>query len=257
MYDQSAPTSIKGFFGEYRWLSNFWFAPVKYKGHLYPSSEHAYHAGKQISEENRLLFLTGSMQQVKWLGGAGGGLPLRPDWEQKGESDMLVKDEVMLEILLIKFHIPEYREKLLATGKAYLEETNTWRDEYWGVCRGKGKNMLGILLMKVRDILHLEEEADIGALQEPPQVLNMRHFRNRPLPDNAVLVDRTTKWGNPFKVGRDAKTNEEAVKLFDEYLDKHPELKAAAKRELKGKDLVCWCFPKDCHACTWLRVAND
>lgn len=43
--------------------------------------------------------------------------------------------------------------QLLATGTRYLEETNTWGDTYWGVCEGKGLNMLGKTLMQVRDEL--------------------------------------------------------------------------------------------------------
>ena len=39
---------------------------------------------------------------------------------------------------------------LLATGKATLVEGNSWGDTFWGVCRGKGKNMLGKILMRVR-----------------------------------------------------------------------------------------------------------
>ena len=39
--------------------------------------------------------------------------------------------------------------------KAY-EETNHWNDTYWGVCNGVGQNMLGRMLMFIRDNL-LEE----------------------------------------------------------------------------------------------------
>jgi predicted NAD-dependent protein-ADP-ribosyltransferase YbiA (DUF1768 family) len=40
---------------------------------------------------------------------------------------------------------------LKATGDAYLEETNTRGDTYWGVCDGIGSNNLGSILMTVRD----------------------------------------------------------------------------------------------------------
>jgi predicted NAD-dependent protein-ADP-ribosyltransferase YbiA (DUF1768 family) len=52
--------------------------------------------------------------------------------------------------LTAKFTIPEMKDKLMATGDAYLEETNTWDDVYWGVCNGVGKNMLGRMLMYIR-----------------------------------------------------------------------------------------------------------
>lgn len=60
------------------------------------------------------------------------------------------KDDVMLELLRLKFAIPDLRDKLLATKNATLIEGNTWGDTYWGVCRGIGDNTLGVLLMQVR-----------------------------------------------------------------------------------------------------------
>jgi hypothetical protein len=48
-----------------------------------------------------------------------------------------------------------------------------------------------------------------------------------------------------------------AVALFRRYLADHPELVEAARRELAGKDLACWCKPGElCHADIWLEVAN-
>ncbi len=32
-----------------------------------------------------------------------------------------------------------------------IVERNTWNDTFWGVCKGKGENHLGILLMEIRD----------------------------------------------------------------------------------------------------------
>jgi len=52
-----------------------------------------------------------------------------------------------------KFKQPELKAKLLATGDAELIEGNHWGDIVWGVCRGKGENRLGKILMKVREEL--------------------------------------------------------------------------------------------------------
>jgi hypothetical protein len=69
-------------------------------------------------------------------------------------------------------------------------------------------------------------------------------------------VSRPTRWGNPFPVSEDGL--EEAVALFRQYLADHPELVEAARRELAGKDLACWCKPGAlCHADIWLEVANS
>jgi predicted NAD-dependent protein-ADP-ribosyltransferase YbiA (DUF1768 family) len=39
----------------------------------------------------------------------------------------------------------------LATGNDYLEETNTWKDSFWGVYNGIGTNWLGKILMEERE----------------------------------------------------------------------------------------------------------
>src|ERR671910_1566768 len=74
-------------------------------------------------------------------------------------------------------------------------------------------------------------------------------------PSEAVVVSRPSRWGNPYPVatfGRD-----QAVALFRRYLADHPELVEAARQELAGKDLACWCKPGElCHADIWLEVAN-
>ncbi len=71
-------------------------------------------------------------------------LRLRRDWES-------VKVSVMRDALVAKFeqHV-DLRDALLATGEAKLVE-HTERDAYWG--DGRGKNMLGHLLMSVRQQL--------------------------------------------------------------------------------------------------------
>jgi hypothetical protein len=50
---------------------------------------------------------------------------------------------------------------------------------------------------------------------------------------------------------------DQAVALFRRYLADHPELVEAARQELAGRDLACWCKPGElCHADIWLEVAN-
>lgn len=77
-------------------------------------------------------------------------IKIAPDWES-------VKVDVMRKGLHFKFAIPELRYKLLATGDQYLEEGNTWHDNYWGNCNCPkcidilGRNMLGQLLMEIRE----------------------------------------------------------------------------------------------------------
>lgn len=94
-----------------------------------------------------------------------------------------------------------------------------------------------------------------------PRVWNKRD----PLtPPDAVYVGRPTMFGNPFthlasRVPATLRvdTREEAIARYEVWLAHHPELIAAAKRDLRGKDLVCWCAPQACHADTLLRIANE
>jgi hypothetical protein len=65
---------------------------------------------------------------------------------------------------------------------------------------------------------------------------------------------RGSRWGNPFKAGRDG-TREEVIAKYEQWLLTQPEL-IAALPELRGKVLGCWCAPKACHADVLLRLAN-
>lgn len=137
---------VKGFFGDFRFLSNFHKCPVYFDGLLYPSSENAYQAAKLLPHV-RTHFTTISPSQSK------------KEWE-KFPDDLFyiadqwdcVKYEVMSAVLFDKFYRNlGLRLKLLETGHKYLEETNSWNDVYWGVCEDVGQNKLGHILMKVRD----------------------------------------------------------------------------------------------------------
>jgi len=132
---------ILGFFGEYRFLSNFHLCEIVYKGITFPSTEHAFQADKATNEELRQYIA--DLPTCRAAKKAGGTIDLRAHWETD-------KIQVMIDITRIKYQIPELKEKLLATGQAYLEETNTWNDKFWGVCNGVGQNQLGKTLMQVR-----------------------------------------------------------------------------------------------------------
>lgn len=70
-----------------------------------------------------------------------------------------------------------------------------------------------------------------------------------------VYVGRPSKWGNPFTIGQDGK-REDVIRKYAEWLSTQPELIAAAKIELRGKRLACWCAPLPCHADVLLEIAN-
>ena len=80
------------------------------------------------------------------------------------------------------------------------------------------------------------------------------------MPENTIYVGRPTKWGNPFKIGEvwadtypPVETNQEAIDLFQHYTLP----KIATIKDLKGKNLACWCpLDKPCHADILLKIAN-
>ena len=76
------------------------------------------------------------------------------------------------------------------------------------------------------------------------------------MPANTVKVDRSTRWGNPFRPGEGGiATPEDAIRAYRLWLKGNPELRRAARAELTGRDLACWC-PLDgpCHADELLKL---
>jgi ribA/ribD-fused uncharacterized protein len=151
--------NILGFTGENRWLSNFWPSEVEMDGVVFPSVENAYQAAKTDDKDKRREMATLTAAQAKKQGRK---LTIRPDWET-------VKLSVMEGLLRQKFAVPELRQKLIDTGDAYLEETNWWGDQFWGVSHGKGLNWLGSLLMKIRKELANETARQKGAKKTKKQ----------------------------------------------------------------------------------------
>lgn len=136
---------ILGFNGENSFLSNFHPSTIRTPRLIYPTVEHFFQAHKTLDlfEHTRIASRPSPGAAKK----EGRNVELRQDWED-------VKDEIMRTALRLKFiQSPDLWQKLVSTGGSYLEETNHWDDTYWGVCNGKGLNMLGHLLMQVREEL--------------------------------------------------------------------------------------------------------
>ena len=80
--------------------------------------------------------------------------------------------------------------------------------------------------------------------------------RDKLIPANAVYVGRPSKWGNPFTVAVHGRGK--ALEHYRTYIygERQEALREEVKKELKGKDLICWCFPEPCHADILLEIAN-
>lgn len=103
-----------------------------------------------------------------------------------------------------------------------------------------------------------------------PQRFQLSRRAGYKKPAGAVVVSRPSKWGNPWRIGdlfaeAAAKlTAEQAVYLYRDALTfgSLGVSRDDVRRELRGKDLACWCaLPAQgaedvCHAAVLLEVAN-
>lgn len=93
-----------------------------------------------------------------------------------------------------------------------------------------------------------------------PKRVQVRRVKGWRLPAGAVYVGRPTKFGNPFRAADLPGGAEEAVRRFEEWLLRSTEgrnILAAARAELRGKPLACWCRAGEpCHADVLLRLVN-
>jgi ribA/ribD-fused uncharacterized protein len=131
-------------------FSNFAPYPIEVDGRVWPTSEHYFQAQKFAgTEHEEAMRLAPSPTAVARMG-RDRKKPLRSDWES-------VKDDVMRKAVRAKFtQHAELRAQLLGTGDAKIVE-HTENDSYWGDGGdGSGKNMLGLILMEVRERLRRE-----------------------------------------------------------------------------------------------------
>ncbi len=146
---------IKGFFGEYRFLSNFWTAKVYLDEEEYEATENAYQAAKYKKENRSYIKGCSPKEAIIFVRNNNPDAYSEKEWNS-------IKLEIMRKLLIQKFDKnlnPENYKKLKETGSKYLEETNYWGDSYWGVNKsdvkedGVGENNLGKLLMNIRSNL--------------------------------------------------------------------------------------------------------
>lgn len=139
-------------------LSNLYRRSIQFESEVFPTSEHAYQAGKPRKPAVRKWLMQAPSPAL--LAMAAHGLyywDVSPGWSQ-------TKFDRMREILYAKFTQHEdLKTLLLSTGEARLVEAATVDNEVnrlWGEVNGVGKNMLGVLLMELRDKLRAEPAAE-------------------------------------------------------------------------------------------------
>lgn len=141
---------ISQFRGPWAFLSNFHPAALTWENITYPTSEHAFNAGKTTEPDlRRWIAAADTPREAKRRGQL---VRLRDRWDDE------VRYQVMRDVLRAKFTAdPRRIASLLNTGDADLFEGNTWHDQHWGTCHcglpkcsDPGANHLGRMLMNLR-----------------------------------------------------------------------------------------------------------
>ena len=142
-------------------FSNLYRRPIVFEGETFATSEHAYQAGKARKKAVRDWLMSAPSPAL--LAMAAHGLyywDVAPGWST-------TKFDRMRDVLRAKFAQHEdLCELLLSTGDARLVESATVDNEVnrtWGEVNGIGKNMLGKLLMEIREELRANEPYLVAA----------------------------------------------------------------------------------------------
>lgn len=101
-------------------------------------------------------------------------------------------------------------------------------------------------------------------MSDQPMPKRIQMSRQRPwLAENpdAVIVARPSVWGNPFRLGVNALSVEQAVEMFRDLVTTSGStwghFRNTVRVELGGRDLACWCaLDAPCHADVLLELAN-
>jgi|ERR1035441_8656044 GTP cyclohydrolase II len=144
---------ILGFFGQFRFLSNFFILEngVNLDEIYYPSVEHAYQAAKWPHDQ-REQFLGVTAGESKKIGREAPKFNAKK-WEKQ-------KVALMTALCRQKFiNNIKLKQMLLMTEGCQLEERNSWGDVFWGRNEnGEGQNQLGQILMDIRHDLLTKKE---------------------------------------------------------------------------------------------------
>lgn len=110
-----------------------------------------------------------------------------------------------------------------------------------------------------------------GDIPKMPERIQLRRSAGWRMPAGTIKVDRSTRWGNPFRASA-LMSSEAVTRLYEDWIcgrlsDTDPALFdqagappaiAEIRAKLRGKHLACWCSLTQpyCHAEVLLRLAN-
>lgn len=134
-------------FDSHGFLSNFYPSDIEISGEVWPTSEHYYQAQKFSCSIIQQEILNAKTPDIAFALSRKYEKRTRPDWYD-------VRVSVMESIVKEKFfQNPKLAHFLVNTGRIELKE-HSHKDAFWGDGgNGKGKNILGRILMDVRETL--------------------------------------------------------------------------------------------------------
>ncbi len=151
-------------------FSNLFRRAMFFEGREYPTAEHAYQAGKARKDAVREWILSAPSPSLVAM--AAHGLytwDITPEWSR-------TKFDRMRNVLRAKFtQHDDLKALLLSTGDSRLVEagrTDNAVNRTWGEVNGKGLNMLGVLLMEVREEIRKQATPRLKTSQKKAKQVN-------------------------------------------------------------------------------------
>jgi len=139
---------------EFYVLSNFSAFCIKWRGHLFHTSEEVYHYEKFREHPSIQSLIRNAMSAHE-------ALKIAEKYKEYISKDWYkIRVKVMKDILIEKVFQHEYvKRKLLETGSNRELIEDSWRDDFWGFGPNKdGKNMLGKIWMEIRNELSVLDD---------------------------------------------------------------------------------------------------
>ena len=91
----------------------------------------------------------------------------------------------------------------------------------------------------------------------------VHNLRREPMRPGDIRIDRRTKFGNEFVIGRDG-TRADVIAKFEaaeraRLTDPGPQgaARRAKVRAMHNRRLFCWCAPAPCHGNVYARLAAE
>jgi hypothetical protein len=152
----------------------------------------------------------------------------------------IVDDLGRAKILLAELAAAGVELRIEGVGLAFDGPSGVVTDDLIGRMRADRESLLVLVADRDRgDVGHGDDPPESSLSSGRPKVV---HLKREPFD---VRIDRESKWGNPFVMGRDG-DRAEVIRKYRAWVVEQADLMGALPA-LRGKVLGCWCAPAACH----------